>query len=432
MLSCARRNMFSRSLLAGAVLAAAAYAGPSLTTIQDVLYKADGTRFNGTLTISWSSFQAADQSAIVTQSTVVKVLDGNLRVQLVPVTTANPPATYTITYNSDGRIQFRETWAVPASAQPLRVRDVRVASTSSSGSDTSGSIGADTSVAESSVVGLLGDLGTRPVKGPGFATGRVVVVDSAGMLESAAGTASDCIRVDGSSGPCGGTGPAFVDGETPGGIVDGSNATFTLAALPNPSSSLAVYRNGLLQNPGSDYTASGQTIQFVAAAVPQPGDTLLAHYRTDGSGSSAPSYSAPQVLCSGAGTAAPSTSLSSLATCIIPAGVLSAGDRLDIRFDLNHQGAAGGFSFEVHWGSTTALHRDAAANETGVTGRLDAAILPSSAQLSAQSWGAVLSFAAGLAAASDAWANGLAIDFQGSAAAGDIVTLRNYTVVRIP
>jgi hypothetical protein len=424
--------MFSRSLLAGVVLAVAASAGPPLTTIQDVLYKADGTRFNGTLTITWSSFQTADQSAIVTQSTVVKVLDGNLRVQLVPVTTANPPASYAVTYNSDGRIQFRETWSVPASAQALRVRDVRVASTSFGGSGNSGAIGADTAVSESNVVGLLSDLGARPVKGPGFAAGRVVVVDSAGMLESAGGTASDCLRVDGSSGPCGGSGPSFVDGEAPTGIVDGSNTVFSLSALPDPAASLAVYRNGLLQKAGSDFNASGQTVQFVTAAVPQPGDTLLATYRTGGSASSGTFYSAPQVLCSGAGIAAPSASLSSLATCSIPAGSLSTGDRIEVSFDLDHQGGAGGFSFEVHWGSTIALHRDAAPSETRATGRLDAAILPSTAQLSAQSWGAILPFSAALAGASDAYANGLTIDFQASSAAGDIVTLRNYTVVRIP
>jgi hypothetical protein len=413
-------------------LVAAAYAGPPLTTIQDVLYKADGTRFNGTLTISWSSFQAADQSAIVTQSTVVKVLDGNLRVQLVPVTIANPPGSYTVTYNSDGRVQFRETWAVPASALPLRVRDVRVASSASGGSGSSGSIGADTAVSESAVVGLLGDLGARPVKGPGFAAGRVVVVDSAGMLESASGTASDCLRVDGSSGPCGGAATSFVDGEAPTGIVDGSNAVFTLSALPDPAASLAVYRNGLLQKAGSDFTASGQSIQFAAAAVPQPGDTLLAAYRTGGSSASGQVYSAPQVLCSGAGIAAPSAYLSSVASCAIPAGVLAPGDRIEVRFDLDHQGAAGGFSFEVHWGTTVALHRDAATSETRATARLDAAILPATAQLSTQSWGAVLPFAAAVAPASDAWANGLTLDFQASCAAGDTVNLRNYSVVRIP
>src|SRR5437588_291819 len=118
--------MISRKFLAALWLAAAAYAGPPLTTIQDVLYKADGTRFNGAVTVNWNSFQAADSSAIVTQSTTVKILDGNLRVQLVPSTTATPAGAYSVTYNSDGRIQFAQRWAVPASTRPLRVRDVRV------------------------------------------------------------------------------------------------------------------------------------------------------------------------------------------------------------------------------------------------------------------------------------------------------------------
>src|ERR1041384_4527078 len=102
--------MISRSLFAAVWLASSAVAGPPLTTIQDVLYKADGTRFNGIVTISWTSFEALDKSAITTQSTTVKVVDGNLRVQLVPTTTATPAAAYSVKYNSDGRIQFGETW----------------------------------------------------------------------------------------------------------------------------------------------------------------------------------------------------------------------------------------------------------------------------------------------------------------------------------
>ena len=92
-------------------------AGPSVMAIPE-----------NCLTISWNSFQAVDNSAIVTQSTTVKVVDGNLRVQLVPSTTATPAGAYSVTYNSDGRIQFQERWAVPSSTQPLRVRDVRLTS----------------------------------------------------------------------------------------------------------------------------------------------------------------------------------------------------------------------------------------------------------------------------------------------------------------
>jgi hypothetical protein len=40
-----------------------------------------------------------------------------------------------------------------------------------------------------------------------------------------------------------------------------------------------VYRNGVLNKLSEDYTVNGQSIQFVAAAVPQAGDTILVYYR---------------------------------------------------------------------------------------------------------------------------------------------------------
>ena len=46
--------MIRRLLVAAALSICPVLAGPPLTTIQDVLYKADGARFNGTLTISWT------------------------------------------------------------------------------------------------------------------------------------------------------------------------------------------------------------------------------------------------------------------------------------------------------------------------------------------------------------------------------------------
>jgi hypothetical protein len=398
------------------------------------LYKADGTRFNGTLTISWTSFQAADTSAVVTQSTTVKVVDGNLRVQLVPTTTSTPATTYSVTYNSDGRIQFRESWAVPSSVRPLRVRDIRVSSAS-------GNIAADTSagsttVQESDVVGLIADLGSRALKGAGFAAGRVAIVNSSGMLDSVTGASGDCVHVDGSSGPCGdsSTTPSFVDGDSPAGIVDGGNASFTLTSIPNPASSLAVYRNGLLQKLTQDYTFTGRTVTFVVAAVPQPGDTLLASYRlAGGAGGTAQFYPSTQVLCSGTGNFVSATQLTSMGSCFIPGGLLIAGDRLEIRFDVEHGGSAGGFSFEVDWGAAVALHRDASAADVRASGNADASILSDGAGLGTQSWGTVLGFAATALKAADPGTTGLTIDFKGKvAAAADFVALRGYAVVRIP
>jgi hypothetical protein len=432
--------MIRRSLCAVALLAGFSAAAPTLTTIQDVLYKADGTRFNGTLSITWNSFQTADNSAIVMQTATVKVIDGNLRVQLAPSTTGDPAIVYSVTYNTDGRVQFQENWSVPPSTTPLRIRDVRVAA--SAGSSTSG--GADTGgsltgpIPESQVTGLIADLGARPTKGPGFAAGRTAIVDASGLVETATGNPADCVHVDGSSGPCGSGGsPTFVDGDSPSGIVDGSNATFALAAVPAPSSSLSVYRNGMLQKPGVDYTASGNSIQFVTGAIPQPGDTLLAGYRTSDSSGNVTNtfsgFSTPQVICSGTGAGANAATLTSLATCMIPAGLLSQGDRIEIRFDYSHSGTAGGFSIETHWGATTITHRDAPSTETLATGRADAGILAASAQLSAQTWGSALTVTSNVVVAADTFANGLNVDFRGSVAnGGDTVTLNNFAVVRIP
>lgn len=427
-----RRLFFAAVLVAGCAPAA-----PPLTTIQDVLYKADGTRFNGTLTIAWNSFQAPDNSSIVTQSVTVKVIDGNLRVQLVPTTATSPAAAYTVTYNSDGRVQFQETWQVPASGQPVRVRDVRVAvATTMAGAGGSAGAAGDTSgpISESSVTGLIADLGARPMKGPAYAAGRAALVDATGMLASVTGSPSDCVHVDGSSGPCGASDPGFVDGDSLAGIVDGSNTSFGLSAVPNPAGSLAVYRNGILQQAGQDYTLTGSTVQFVAAATPQPGDTLLASYRSSGADSApAPAYTPPQVLCSGTGAASSATSLSAIGNCSIPAGLLAAGDRLEIRYDLAHSGAAAGFTFQVVWGATTVTNRTGAASDAMIAGRADVSILAAGAQVSSQSWGSALPFAAAVVAAGDAYANGLSVSFLGSVSQpGDSVSLANFTVVRIP
>jgi len=72
----------------------------------------------------------------------------------------------------------------------------------------------------------------------------------------------------------------FIDGETPGGTANGTNPTFTLAQAPNPSASLEIFRNGILQQAPTDYTLSNSTISFVN--IPQAADVLLAYYRVNG------------------------------------------------------------------------------------------------------------------------------------------------------
>src|SRR5206468_1481687 len=128
--------------------------------------------------------------------------------------------------------------------------DVRTGKIASGGT----TAGNQTPILESTVVGLLADLSQRPVKGPGFGTGSVAVINNDGQIETAVGSLGDCVFVDGTTGPCGsGSEPVFVDAETPGGLVDGSNRTFTLANAPE-GSSLMLFRNGIYTKAGFDYT----------------------------------------------------------------------------------------------------------------------------------------------------------------------------------
>ena len=71
-------------------------AAPKLTTIQDTLYRADGTRLTGTVTITWTPFDAADTSVIGMQTVSVPVSNGALFVQLVPTTDETTSGTYTV------------------------------------------------------------------------------------------------------------------------------------------------------------------------------------------------------------------------------------------------------------------------------------------------------------------------------------------------
>ena len=76
---------------------------------------------------------------------------------------------------------------------------------------------------------------------------------------------------------------AFIDGETPSGATNSVNAIFNLSQAPTPAGSLELYRNGLVQTSGVDYTVSGSRITFATGNIPVTGDLLQAYYRVTGS-----------------------------------------------------------------------------------------------------------------------------------------------------
>jgi uncharacterized protein YoxC len=83
------------------------------------------------------------------------------------------------------------------------------------------------------------------------------------------------------------TAALFTDSEKPLGVMDGSNTLFALAGAPAPGGSLQLYRNGLQQMSGVDFTLAGNTITFLSGNVPKTSDTVQAFYRTVGTGQTA-------------------------------------------------------------------------------------------------------------------------------------------------
>jgi hypothetical protein len=408
-------------------------AQPALTTIQDILYRADGTRFSGTLFITWSSFTSGDAANVATANLTLPIVNGVLLVQLVPTTTASAGAQYNITYNNAGVNQFTQVWAVPPSTIPLQVSAVTVST-----GTVVGPLPVTSPLQISSITGLQNELALRPLEGVGFAIGRTAVINTSGQIDGAVGTLSDCVRVDGSSGPCGSGGggvlPSFSDAEIPGGSINGSNTTFTLVNAPSPAASLDLYLNGLLMKAGSDYTLSSNVISFLTASTPQSGDALSASYRFANPSNPLGSLTSPQVVCSTVGASTTATGLTPLGTCTLPAGLIGTGDRIEIQFQYSHSGSTTGFTTQINWGGAAILARAAPSTETAFAGKIALGVGSGAQAWDAQSWGAGLSFAAGVGSAAQNTAQSLTVTFLGSTAtsSSDSVILSNFTVIRYP
>ena len=88
------------------------------TSVQGIVYRADGSVAQGTILVSWPSFTAADGSAVAAGNTSVTIApDGSVSLALAPNAGANPQGTYyTVVYHlNDGTVQ-KEYWVVPQAA----------------------------------------------------------------------------------------------------------------------------------------------------------------------------------------------------------------------------------------------------------------------------------------------------------------------------
>ena len=267
-------------LICSTLVTRAAIAQSTLTQIRDTVINADGTPFTGTVTITWNGYTGPSGGTASPLSTSARIYNGALSVLLVPTTTASAGTFYQATYNSNnGIVTWTETWQVPPSSTPLTLSAVRTSSTQGPGSGGSGPGGSGTGSGGTGT----GQYATLPIS---ISQVTSLSADLASINSALATLASQltALSTTVNSLGAGSTTAAFVDSETPAGTLDGSNNVFNISKTPVPVSSVFLYRNGLLQSVGIDYTLSGSAITFLPGSVPKSTDTLAVYYRVTGTG----------------------------------------------------------------------------------------------------------------------------------------------------
>src|SRR5258708_38453941 len=102
------------------------WAQPSLTTISDTVYRADGTAAGGVALISWPSFQTSGGNAVAAGTKTVTIgTAGAFSTQLVPNAGATPAGTfYTVVFQLDDGTVRGEYWAV-GTTTPTTIAAIR-------------------------------------------------------------------------------------------------------------------------------------------------------------------------------------------------------------------------------------------------------------------------------------------------------------------
>ncbi len=119
-------RLFCLLMSVTAMLAVSQAQGPATTTINDVVYRADGTPAGGVLLISWPAFTtAAGQAVAAGKNSVTLGTGGALTVSLVPNAGATPAGTvYTVVYQLNDGTEKTEYWTVPTTS-PTTLAAVR-------------------------------------------------------------------------------------------------------------------------------------------------------------------------------------------------------------------------------------------------------------------------------------------------------------------
>jgi outer membrane murein-binding lipoprotein Lpp len=338
------RRLLLTIIFCAAFAAVPAAAQSNLTQILDTITNPDGTLFNGSVMISWNGSSSSGTATISPVTSSTPVYSGALSVLLAPTTIAPSGTYYVVVYNSsNGLVTWSEIWQVPPSTTPLTVSQVRQSSTKGSGSgSTGGTQYATLPIAISQVTDLSTNLSTlntsiaslnsqiaaltTQVNSGGSVTALQTQVNTlagavSGLTTSVTGNTASISTLTTNLGAvtstvttngnllsalsstvgtlnslvtnlantvnafsAGGSNAMFIDSETPSGTVNGTNSVFALAQTPS-SSSLSLYRNGLLQQNGLNFTLAGTAVTFMAGSLPQTNDRLEAYYRVSGASS---------------------------------------------------------------------------------------------------------------------------------------------------
>jgi hypothetical protein len=195
------------------------------------------------------------------------------RTDSAPVT----PASYKDrTYTNISRAPDGDVETLPSNSRRLAPAE-SVASDMAAPESSNGLSRSTAGLTEANVTGLMPDLQARVVVGPGFVNSRAAVINDSGGIEAAVGNPTNCVTVSSISIPC--ASPVFVDAEAPAGLVNAVNTVFVLSGVPLPPASLHLFRNGIFQSVGVDYTLNVSSITFINGVIPQSGDILVASYR---------------------------------------------------------------------------------------------------------------------------------------------------------
>jgi hypothetical protein len=94
------------------------YAQVITTTVQGVVYRADGSAATGSLIVSWPAFSTAGNQAVAAGSTTVVIgQDGFVSLNLAPNEGASPAGSYyTAVYHLDDGTVNKEYWTIPSAA----------------------------------------------------------------------------------------------------------------------------------------------------------------------------------------------------------------------------------------------------------------------------------------------------------------------------